>query len=73
MTDLSLRQEGETSAVSEGPKGDAPSSLTGLLVPLADRTLLLPNVAVAVTSAPTAMSIMKAKFQRVMYPPNLPR
>lgn len=47
MTDLSLRQEGETSAVSEGPKGDAPSSLTGLLVPLADRTLLLPNVAVA--------------------------
>ncbi|OCX12003.1 chemotaxis protein [Stutzerimonas xanthomarina] len=26
---------------------DTPSSLTGLLVPLADRTLLLPNVAVA--------------------------
>ncbi|CDF81813.1 putative CheW protein [Pseudomonas knackmussii B13] len=48
MNDLSVRQEAEPAAVANPPAvGDSPASLTGLLVPLADRTLLLPNVAVA--------------------------
>ncbi|MDF3932998.1 chemotaxis protein CheW [Pseudomonas citronellolis] len=49
MSDLSLPQESGVSAGSANlpAKDDSPASLTGLLVPLADRTLLLPNVAVA--------------------------
>ncbi|WP_374441642.1 chemotaxis protein CheW [Pseudomonas panipatensis] len=49
MSDLSLPQETVATAVAAKPpaKDEAPSSLTGLLVPLSDRTLLLPNVAVA--------------------------
>ena len=39
MSDLPVANAGVANA--------APSSLTGLLVPLADRNLLLPNVAVA--------------------------
>ncbi|WP_371232639.1 chemotaxis protein CheW [Pseudomonas sp. QE6] len=37
----------DLSVVREGGQVAAPDSLTGLLVPLADRNLLLPNVAVA--------------------------
>ena len=48
MNDLSLPQEAEPASMANAPaKGDGPASLTGLLVPLTDRTLLLPNVAVA--------------------------
>ncbi|MBO3277801.1 chemotaxis protein CheW [Pseudomonas schmalbachii] len=44
MSDLPVLKSGGQNAVEAS---DAPASLTGLLVPLADRTLLLPNVAVA--------------------------
>ncbi|MEE9099754.1 chemotaxis protein CheW [Pseudomonas nitroreducens] len=44
MSDLSVVKEGGQPAVATNA---APDSLTGLLVPLADRNLLLPNVAVA--------------------------
>ncbi|MFV3304792.1 chemotaxis protein CheW [Pseudomonas sp. NY15181] len=44
MSDLSVVKEGGQPAVAAN---SAPASLTGLLVPLADRNLLLPNVAVA--------------------------
>ncbi|WEJ72683.1 chemotaxis protein CheW [Pseudomonas sp. PSE14] len=44
MSDLSVVKEGGQPAVATNA---APDSLTGLLVPLAGRNLLLPNVAVA--------------------------
>lgn len=44
MSDLPVVKE---SGQPGAPANTAPSSLTGLLVPLADRNLLLPNVAVA--------------------------
>ncbi|WP_152219526.1 chemotaxis protein CheW [Pseudomonas sp. SCB32] len=44
MSDLSVVKEGGQPAVAASA---APATLTGLLVPLADRNLLLPNVAVA--------------------------
>ena len=48
MSDLSLPQEAPVNGTPANLGADeAPASLTGLLVPLADRTLLLPNVAVA--------------------------